>query len=158
MDIHTFQKNNDENKENDKKQINQINNNINYKKKTINKINSDYFSKIKIYSKEEAKVKKVENEKKKNNKLNIKNLYLRKLSKSYCHTYENDSLRDSRSYSNNNSKLKLTPQSNDSNNEDDKKPQSTKSIFMKKVSLVNKKFNIEKLLSINKENLKNIIN
>ena len=159
MDIHTFQKNNDENKENDKKQINQINNNINYKKKTINKINSDnYFSKIKVYSKEDAKVKKVENEKKKNNKLNIKNLYLRKLSKSYCHTYENDSLRDSRSYSNNNSKLKLTPESNDSNNEDDKKPQSTKSIFMKKVSLVNKKFNIEKLLSINKENLKNIIN
>jgi hypothetical protein len=121
----------------------------------MNSASNSFLSQVKItlFGKEDEKLK--TNEKDKNNRIknnfNIKYLYLRNASAQFSLT-ENESLKDSNS-SSNNSKLKSTPETNDSNNEDDN-TKNQKSIFMKKVSLVNQKFNVEKLLSLNKENIK----
>ena len=121
----------------------------------MNSASNSFLSQVKItlFGKEDEKLK--TNEKDKNNRIknnfNIKYLYLRNASAQFSLT-ENESLKDSNS-SSNNSKLKSTPETNDSNNEDDN-TKIQKSVFMKKVSLVNQKFNVEKLLSLNKENIK----
>ena len=121
----------------------------------MNSASNSFLSQVKItlFGKEDEKLK--TNEKDKNNRIknnfNIKYLYLRNASAQFSLT-ENESLKDSNS-SSNNSKLKSTPETNDSNNEDDN-TKNQKSVFMKKVSLVNQKFNVEKLLSLNKENIK----
>ena len=123
----------------------------------MNSASNSFLSQVKItlFGKDDEKFK--SNEKNKNNKINnnynIKSLYLRNASSQFSST-ENESLKDSTS-SSNNSKLKSTPESNDSNNDDDN-TKNQKSVFMKKVSLVNQKFNVEKLLSLNKENICNI--
>ena len=158
MDIHTYRKE-DIKKINEKKRKECLSGNINIDKKKknyrMNSASNSFLSQVKItlFGKEDEKLK--TNEKDKNNRIknnfNIKYLYLRNASAQFSLT-ENESLKDSNS-SSNNSKLKSTPETNDSNNEDDN-TKIQKSIFMKKVSLVNQKFNVEKLLSLNKENIK----
>ena len=158
MDIHTYRKE-DIKKKNEKKRKECLSGNINIDKKKknyrMNSASNSFLSQVKItlFGKEDEKLK--TNEKDKNNRIknnfNIKYLYLRNASAQFSLT-ENESLKDSNS-SSNNSKLKSTPETNDSNNEDDN-TKNQKSVFMKKVSLVNQKFNVEKLLSLNKENIK----
>ncbi len=158
MDIHTYKKE-DIKMVSEKKRKECLSGNINIDKKKknyrMNSASNSFLSQVKItlFGKEDEKLK--SNEKNKNNRIknnfNIKSLYLRNVSSQFSST-ENESLKDSNS-SSNNSKLKSTPETNDSNNEDDN-TKIQKSIFMKKVSLVNQKFNVEKLLSLNKENIK----
>ena len=122
--------------------INNNNNIIDYKKNRRNSYNFEgnkFFSNVKIYKKEDFE----------NNK-NNSNIIIEKRN-----NLSKNNLNDS-TCSSNNSKSKYSIQLNDSNNDDDNK--KNKVIFTKKISLVNKKLNLNQLLSLNKENIKSIVN
>ena len=139
FDIHTFD---NVYKDNNNKTIKINNNNIiDYKKNRRNSYNFEgnkFFSNVKIYKKEDFE----------NNK-NNSNIIIEKRN-----NLSKNNLNDS-TCSSNNSKSKYSIQLNDSNNDDDNK--KNKVIFTKKISLVNKKLNLNQLLSLNKENIKSIV-